>query len=107
MRVEFEQVFTATTVVSAVSSSTSGANTLSARPDATQQTGLGPVNPSAVPATTQTQFQIPQQNPLLITPGTVGTADDNPDLANALNNLNVDVPGAGGYSSVPGQQALP
>jgi len=89
MRVEFEQVFTATTVVSAVSSSTSGANTLSARPDATQQTGLGQVSPNAPSATTLSQYAAPLTSPSVVT--SAGTAAGS-GAAPAVN-------GAGAFSS--------
>ena len=46
MRVDFEEIFTASTTIAPVS----------ARPDSTQTTGLGTVSPSPVPAATQMQF---------------------------------------------------
>jgi len=98
VRVEFEQIFTATTAVSAVTSPLSSLTALSARPDATQQTGLGQVNPSAVPSITQRQFQYPPV--VAATPsGPVNAAID------VYNNV-VNVPGAGFYSSVVGQTTV-
>lgn len=97
MRVEFEQIFTALTA-SAVSSDPAAQAPLTARPDATQQTGLGVINPSAVQAVTQSQFQYPQQSPGALTElGTSVLAETG----------TVAVPGAGAFSSVVGQQALP
>jgi hypothetical protein len=102
-RVEFQQVYTATTAAGAntpgsgVSAAVVGA---SARPDATVATTLGQVGTSVVPATTQKQFQqIPQSVP-------------NNAYTMPSNDLNTDyvpvqVPGAGSYASTPGQQALP
>lgn len=46
MRVDFEEIFTASTTTAPAS----------ARPDSTATTGLGTVNPSPVPAATQMQF---------------------------------------------------
>jgi len=108
MRVEFEQIYTASTATTP----------LSARPDTTQTTGLGVVSPSSVPSATQGQFQIPQavstngvvtKVPVLATPATslsaayglapIGMVDYLPQAVN--------VPGSGSYSSSPGQQALP
>jgi hypothetical protein len=89
MRVEFEQIFMA---------STRAGSTTSSRPDTSAPSGLGQVNPSAVPNTTQQQFQIPQQAP--------ATAYSMP--ANDLGtDYLVNVPGAGNYSSVAGQQGKP
>jgi len=105
MRIEFEQVFTASTVVSATSDPTSGLSPVSARPDVTAQTGLGQANTSAVPATTQTQFQVPQR-----TQQALNGADSylpGGSLLDMYEPMPVNVPGAGNYSSVPGQQALP
>jgi hypothetical protein len=94
MRIEFEQIFTATTVSSAGGDAGSLAP-LTARPDATQQTGLGQVNPSAVSGTTQAQFQYPPS-----VTSAAATAAEVSALAT------VDVPGAGFYSSIVGQSVL-
>ena len=102
MRVEFEQVFTATTATAAVNGSAS-LPAATARPDATQQTALGQVNPSTVPSTTQTQFQIPQQQPTT-SPALLGGAGG---FAPSTLPPLVNVPGAGNYSSLPGQTGLP
>jgi uncharacterized membrane protein YgcG len=60
MRVEFEQIFTATTSTSVTgSASIASLSAVSARPDATQQTGLGQVNSGALSSTTAAQFAAP------------------------------------------------
>ena len=84
-RLEFEQIFVASTQVTPVS----------ARPDDTASTGLGAVNAQAVDATTQQQFSTP-------------TASDTNTLNRPATSAVpaatvVNVPGAGGYSSVPQQ----
>ena len=100
MRVEFEQIFTALTTSSSVDSSASLAP-LTARPDATQQTGLGQVTPSAVSSTTQSQFQYPSANP------PVTSATPSPIVNAGIDIYNtVNVPGAGLYSSVAGQSLI-
>ena len=94
MRVEFEQIFTASTTTTPVS----------ARSNDTGTTGLGTVCPSPVPTVTQQQFQQPQAAPSTpyalpsTLPGTLGGLSG--------TNYLTDVPGASGYSSVAGQQGL-
>lgn len=107
MRIEFEQILTGS-----VSSSP-----ITARPDATQNTGLGTVNPTPIAAPTQNQFQVPQAS--VTSSGAVSIPPASPSnsqsaaLGLSPNSMTtylppaVDVPGAGSYSSVPGQQALP
>lgn len=92
MRVEFEELYTAST------SSTPA----TARPDATQSTGQGTVNPTPVPAPTQSQFQQPQQTPAPL-PSSFGQAGGLATLPDSVFSP-INIPGAGGYSSVPGQQ---
>jgi hypothetical protein len=88
MRVEFEQIYTAST------SSTPN----SARPDATQSTGQGTVNPAPVPAATQQQFQYPPY---------VASATISPQVNSMIDVYNtVNTPGAGLYTSVAGQAGL-
>ena len=98
MRVEFEQIFMASMI--AGGSTTASQPAISARPDAAQPAGLGQVNPSPVPKTMQQQFGAPggALEPI------VGFYDANDQQAyyQAAN-----VPGAGLYSSIPGQQKLP
>jgi len=95
MRVDFEQIFTASTTTTPVS----------ARSNDTQTSGLGVVSPSPVPTSTQQQFQQPQAPPSTpyklpaTLPGTLGGLSG--------TNYLTDVPGAGSYSSVAGQQGLP
>ena len=102
-RVMFEQVITATTSskagVSASSSSSTGAS-VSARPDATQSSELGVVQPSAVSTTTQTQFQYPQTS-------TTSTSTYTTTADSLNESSSVNVPGAGDHSSVSGQQSTP
>ncbi len=94
MRIEFEQIFTALTTSASIDPASSVAP-LTARPDATQQTGLGQLTPSAVTATTQSQFQYPPS---------VKSAASSLASAGALAvPSTVDVPGAGFYSSIVGQ----
>lgn len=102
MRVEFEQIFTATTadVPNSVRSNT------------TDTTGLGTVNPATVPTPTQNQFQIPQAaTPQLPIPGTLPATAPSTQWTTPANDLMTnylaDVPGSGSYSSVPGQLGLP
>jgi hypothetical protein len=87
VRVTFKQIITG-------AATTAQASPVSARPDATQITGLGTVNPSPVPASTQNQFGVTPQEPSL-----------GPSIENGLTIVNV--PGAGNYSSEPGQTSLP
>jgi len=99
MRVEFEQIFTASTTTTPVT----------ARPDATQSAGLGQVNPTSVPSTTQTQFQAPPPTTSTLSfPPVAPTNSESAALGlTPIGVTNyVDVPGSGSYSSVPGQQAL-
>jgi hypothetical protein len=88
MRVEFEQIYTAGT------STTPN----SARPDATQTTGQGTVNPTPVPSSTQAQFQQPQ--------ATSGNSNFEIITGNSMNSQSTAL-GAGNYSSVSGQQGPP
>jgi hypothetical protein len=116
MRVEFEQIFTAST--STVPNS--------ARPDDTNSTGLGTVNPTPVPTAA-----VPAPTPTMTAGGTVpapSTAAPTgpnsslttqfgfPQAAPSATMLpandmfidnTVNVPGAGNISSSPGQQSLP
>jgi hypothetical protein len=95
MRVEFEQIFLASTMAGATMASQPA---VSARPDTAVASGLGQVSTSAVPKVTQQQFQVPQMAP--------ATAYSLP--ANDLGtDYLVNVPGAGNYSSVAGQQGKP
>jgi hypothetical protein len=108
MRVDFEQIFTASTVSSPVS----------ARPDVTQNTALGVVNPAPISTATQSQFQVltpgpntsvssPLTTPAQL-PGNPGYAvPDQQGFISIPGMGPVQVPGAGTYSSEPGQQALP
>ncbi len=94
MRIEFEQIFTALTTSASIDPASSVAP-LTARPDATQQTGLGQLTPSAVTTTTQSQFPYPPS---------VKSAASSLASAGALAvPSTVDVPGAGFYSSIVGQ----
>jgi hypothetical protein len=86
MRVEFEQIFTGAT----------SAVPVTARPDATQSTGLGAVSPQPVPKSTQQQFQVPSQLP----PTVKNLAD--PFTFNLT--APIAVPGAGSHSSAAGQK---
>jgi hypothetical protein len=100
MRIEFEQIITATTSTSVTgSASIASLNAVSARPDATQQTGLGQVNSGALSAVTSNQFSVLGK--------TAGAADET--TSNLLNLTTVApyVNGAGLFSSVPGQIGLP
>ena len=101
MRVVFEQIFTAT-----VSSATSLSAGNTARPDAVPETGLGSVNPSAVPSTTQTQFQQPTA---AVANSVLGTDQATQNVMNYIHSSNsgVNCPGAGNYSSMPGQDSVP
>ena len=97
MRVEFEQIFMASTMLSG--STTASQPALNARPDTAAPAGLGQVNPSAVAKVTQQQFQYPQ-----------GTGAGQPYTASTGEAFyyptTASVPGAGSYSSVAGQQGL-
>ena len=101
MRVVFEQIFTAT--VSSVTSLAAG-NTV--RPDAVPATGLGNVNPSAVPSTTQTQFQQPTA---AVSNSVLGTDQATQNVMNYIraSSSGVHCPGAGSMSSFPGQDSVP
>jgi len=100
MRVEFEQIFTATTSTSVTgSASIASLSAVSARPDATQQTGLGQVNSGALSAVTSNQFATP-----LATEGT--SLAKQPAISMAGGVVPV-VNGAGLFSSIPGQLTLP
>lgn len=83
-RIEFEQLFVATTQV----------NPVSTRPNDTQSTGLGAVSTQPPSATISTQFNVDDA------PGDLGTGPAN--LLNFLqsNPSGVNTPGAGSYSSV-------
>ena len=97
MRVEFEQIFMASTMAG---STTASQPALNVRPDTAAPSGLGQVNPSSVSSTTQQQFQYPQ-----------GTGNGQPYISSTGEKFyyptTTSVPGAGAYSSTPGQQALP
>ena len=85
MRVEFEQIYT---------SSTSSAPN-SARPDATQSTGQGTVNPTPVPAATQSQYSVTTSTPAVgTTPASTPLITDNGGVPT------VNIPGAGSFMSV-------
>ncbi len=93
-RVEFDQVFIASTQVAPNS----------ARPNDTGDTGLGTVNSQTPPATVDQQFNIDNAAP---STAQSGTAPDNllswlnaPTLTPVDQPTGVDVPGAGRYSSV-------
>ena len=92
-RIEFGQVILASTQAAAVS----------ARPNDTNSTGLGAVNPVAPSATTQQQFGVP------LDPGVSGpTGQLNfnvPGVSGDTGTL-VNVPGASNYSSSPQQFGL-
>jgi hypothetical protein len=104
MRVEFEQIFTALTASASIAGGLSEGGTLTARPDATQQTGLGAVNASAVARTVQNQFQYP---PPAVPGNPTGVTAPGDSFVQIPFLGPVQVPGAGSYSSLPGQQALP
>jgi hypothetical protein len=95
MRVAFEQILTGSVT----------SNPISARTDATQNTTLGAVNPSPVPVSTQNQFQIPQLG--LGAGGAASPFDVQTGAMSSPMPPTVDIPGAGDYASVSGQQALP
>jgi hypothetical protein len=99
MRVEFEQIFTASATTTPVT----------ARPDATQSAGLGQVNPTAVPAATQQQFQAPPAAaPIAYPPLAPSNSESAAMGLSPIGVTNyVDVPGSGAYASPPGQQGLP
>jgi Dit-like tail protein len=97
MRVEFERV--------PLASTSSAPNT--ARPDATQTTGQGTVNPTPVPVATQVQFQQPQTTPSTTPatptlPAAFGMAGG---MATTPDSVFAPI-GAGAYSSIPGQQGI-
>ena len=100
MRVEFEQIFMASTMSGGTTASQPALN---ARPDTAPPAGLGQVNPGSVSSTTQQQFQYPQQG--------TGTGNGQPYISSTGEAFyyppTTSVPGAGAYSSTPGQQALP
>ena len=99
MRIEFEQIFTATTVAATTGGSVSSLGSVSARPDATQQTGLGQVNSGALSTVTSNQFSVLGK--------TAGAANE---VTSNLLNLTTVAPyvnGAGLFSSIPGQIGLP
>ena len=96
MRIEFEQIFTATTVAATTGGSVSSLGAVSARPDATQQTGLGQVNSGALSAVTAGQFAAPAGASLA----------KQPAISMAGGVVPV-VNGAGLLSSIPGQLTLP
>ena len=99
MRVEFEQIFTASTTTAPVS----------ARSNDTGTTGLGTVSPSSVPTATQQQFQQPQAVPStphkVVASGPPVSPWSTPASLAGTDYL-VDIPGAGAYASVAGQQGL-
>jgi hypothetical protein len=98
MRVEFEQIFTASVSTQPVS----------ARPNDTQSSGLGAVNPSQVPASTQSQFQQPQANATSTAlTNSVGLGGIAAGLSTIAGWMGTNVPGAGSYSSIAGQQGAP
>ena len=89
MRVEFEEILTGSVSTIPINS---------ARTDATGTSGVGQVNPTPVPTSTQSQFQVPQAQATTLQDSSAYQLPSNgtPDyLAN--------IPGAGSYSSVPGQ----
>ena len=96
MRVEFEQIFTASTMDVPNS----------ARSNTTASTGLGTINPVTVQTSTQKQFQIPQTQGLKL-PLTAAPTQFTTPANDLLTNYLANVPGAGSYSSVPGQLGLP
>ena len=98
MRVEFEQIFMATTMSSG--SATAAQPAINVRPDIAPPAGLGQVNPSVVPKITQQQFAAPGGGLEPIT-GFYYAGGQQAYYASA------NVPGAGAYSSVAGQQELP
>jgi hypothetical protein len=103
MRVEFEQIFMASTMLSGATAASQPA--LNVRPDTAAPAGLGQVNTSSVSSTTQQQFAQPQ--PIKGFYNADGSqAYYAPDTSAAVANA-INVPGAGSYSSTPGQQALP
>lgn len=111
-RIEFSQIFLATTSITPP---------VSVRPNDTDTTGLGPVSPSPVPATTQTQFGVHAygsgnvQLPPDLNDGSIPAITDGvpgylsapgsgqptftPQYPNSVPA--VDVPGAGTYASTP------
>lgn len=106
-RVEFEQIITGQV----------STTPYSARPDSTVNTGLGSVNPAPVPQSVQTQYQVPQAS---VSGGVTSIPPATPETSQSvqlgLTPLSsmvsylpqpVNVPGAGSYSSSPGQTSLP
>lgn len=97
-RVEFEEILTGSVSTSPVT----------ARPDATQSNGLGVVDPSTVPASTEAQFSVTPVAPdtsttnPLTTPAQLPPLPDinGPDSVGSLYNIGT-VNGAGSYSSSP------
>ena len=98
MRVEFEQIFMASTV--AGGSTVAAQPAITARPDTALPAGLGQVNPSVVPSITQKQFQYPQGS------GGAGQPYISSTGEKFYYPTTASVPGAGSYSSVAGQSAL-
>jgi hypothetical protein len=88
MRIEFEQILMA-------SASTVPVTT---RSDVTTTTGLGTVNSSSVGSTTQSQFKVPATS--------IPSSATSTGGAFAVH-CPINVPGAGAYSSVPGQGVTP
>ena len=104
MRVEFEQIFMASTV--AGGSTVASQPAITARPDTALPAGLGQVNPSAVPSITQKQFQYPPP----AVPGSASEPITGFYYAGGqqayYQPATASVPGAGTYSSVAGQPSL-
>jgi hypothetical protein len=94
MRIELEQIFTA--VISTTP--------ITARPDTSDATNLGTVSPSAVPDSTQSQFEYPQPVASHVDTSALPVMS-RVDTSTPL--WGVDTPGAGDYSSSPGQQTIP
>lgn len=90
MRIEFEQIFTAS-----ISSTP-----VSARPNDTQTTGLGAVNAQTPDSSLDSQYGILSSEP------SVGTTPDSVQPS-ASGLQTVDVPGAGDFTSNIGQAAQP
>jgi hypothetical protein len=101
MRVVFRQIFTGS-----VTTSTGVQTSNTVRADASDMSGLGAVNPSAVSTATQKQFAQPTTS---VSNSTLGVDKPTQNFMNYIHSSNsgVNCPGAGNYSSKPGQDSIP